>query len=55
MAKAALLFGGIGTVLFVLALLFCSPVFHAANYASTLGEIETTTFEEARPPVVLHL
>ena len=51
MAKAALLFAGIGTVLFVLAMLFCSPVFHAANYASTLGEIETTTFEEARPPV----
>ena len=43
MAKAALLFGGIGTVLFVLAMLFCSPVFHAANYASTLGEIETNS------------
>jgi hypothetical protein len=34
-----------------LALLFCSPVFHAGNYASAIGEIETTTFEEARPQV----
>ena len=47
----AFLFGIGGMFLLGLALLFCSPVFHAGNYATTIGEIETTTFEEARPQV----
>lgn len=43
------LFPSVGFGLLLLAMLLCSPVFHAGNYAGTIGEITTTTFEEARP------
>ncbi len=47
--KAGLTLFTVGAVVLLLAIAFCSPLFHAGNYASTLGEIQTTTFEEARP------
>ena len=46
---SSLLFLLAGLVLYGLVRLFCSPVFHAEDYASAVGKIGTTSFGEACP------
>ena len=49
--RLPILFGMGGAAFLIAAWFFSSPLFHAKNYASTIGEIQTISFEEARPEV----